>query len=405
MVVTAQSDATRLINARRIRDLLGREGLDAVIAAGFENVVYLTGYCSPANWFLRETRIFAIAAGGSETVPCSVVLPISQVSHYLEFGTGALDLIPYGRTPTYSADSIPVLEQRLVAAARETPQRSPTEALRQVLAGGGLLQGRVGLDIGNLTHDAYREIAAACPGVAFVPATALLREIRAVKTPAELLRLREAARIAQAAITASARATRAGMTELDLASIYEQHVITEGGRTTFACIGFGERGAYSNVTPSRRRLRPGDLIRYDVGCTYEFYHCDMARTFAFGRASRAALDLYRATLEGERRAVEAALPGATGHQVFTAGVEGTRRAGIAAYERAHCGHAIGLEIYEYPLLAPGVDTVLEPGMVLAIETPYYELGTGGFQPEDIVLVTEQGCELLTTPDENLVVLD
>lgn len=404
MAVTARADATPLADGPRLAAVLARDGLEAVLAAGFENLVYLTGYGSPANWFLRETRLYALAVPAAGTIRTSVVLPISLVSHYLEFGADGLALHPYGHVPLYAANGLPPLEERLAAVVRETPFRDVAGALRAALAERGLTRGRIGLDTGSLTLEAHQELAAACPELTFVPATALLREIRAVKTAEELGRLRAAADIAHRAVIASVKTAREGMTERDLARLYEHHVVAQGGRPTFTCIGFGERGAYSNVTPSRRALRPGDLIRYDVGCAYEFYQCDIARTFAFGRATPEARDRYRATLAGERAAIAAAVPGAPAYQVFTAGVEGVRRAGLVDYERTHCGHAIGLEIYEPPLLAPGNETSLAPGMVLAIETPYYELGTGGFQPEDIVLVTERGPEVLTTPDDELVVI-
>jgi Xaa-Pro dipeptidase len=104
---------------------------------------------------------------------------------------------------------------------------------------------------------------------------------------------------------------------------------------------------------------------------------------------------------GEEALFAAARPGATGEEVFRAGVEAVRRAGVPHYQRHHCGHAIGLEPYEPPLIAPGQTIPLEPGMTFCLETPYYELGWGGVQVEDAVVVTEKGCRVLNRSARDL----
>ncbi len=102
--------------------------------------------------------------------------------------------------------------------------------------------------------------------------------------------------------------------------------------------------------------------------------------------------------------LEVLRPGVTAREVFEAAVRATREAGIPGYRRHHVGHGVGLDTYDPPLLDATTETVLEPGMVLEIETPYYELGFGGVQVEDTVLVTDAGCRLLTrTPRELAIV--
>jgi Xaa-Pro aminopeptidase len=395
---------THLLNEQRLEVILEEQQLDGLIATGVENVAYVSGYCCPVFWHVRETTLFALAGGRTGRPFRGVVVPVSQLSHYMEAGTDGLEVRLYGRFPTYAAPSVPAFEQSLLAAMQVDGFPGAVDALVSLLAAAGLSKGRLGLDTTGLDHGAYGRISASLPGVELVPATPVFRQVRAVKTAEELRRLREAARIASTALRRSAVDAREGMTEKALARLYERYVVEEGGKTTFVCVGFGERGAYSNVTPSDRRLARGDLIRYDVGCAYEYYQCDIARTYAFGRVSPAWHRRYEAVVAGERRAIEAAVSRATARDVFTAGVEGVKSAGIPNYARTHCGHAIGLEVYEHPLLSADNPTELEPGMVLAIETPFYELGVGGFQPEDIVLVTERGPEALTRPEQELVVL-
>jgi Xaa-Pro dipeptidase len=86
-------------------------------------------------------------------------------------------------------------------------------------------------------------------------------------------------------------------------------------------------------------------------------------------------------------------------------VEDIRSHGISDYERHHVGHGIGRECFEFPRLAPGVHAVLSSGMVLCVETPYYELGWGGMMTEDTVVITENGTTRLTTSSSELIVLN
>ena len=116
---------------------------------------------------------------------------------------------------------------------------------------------------------------------------------------------------------------------------------------------------------------------------------------------------YDALLAGQDRALGMVGPGATGDEIFNATVQEVRRRGIPHYNRQHVGHGMGLALggYDGPRLAPGDHAPLEPGMVLAVEAPYYELGLGGLQVEDTVLVTEDGCRRWTAMSRNLEILE
>ena len=107
---------------------------------------------------------------------------------------------------------------------------------------------------------------------------------------------------------------------------------------------------------------------------------------------------------GEEQAVKEIRPGIGADVIFRTAVNRTREAGIPHYNRHHCGHGIGLEIYDWPLLAPDVKIPLEAGMVLCVETPYYELGWGGIQVEDTVEVTRYGARYLSKSSRELIQL-
>jgi Xaa-Pro aminopeptidase len=156
--------------------------------------------------------------------------------------------------------------------------------------------------------------------------------------------------------------------------------------------------------PSGRRLRSGDIIRFDIGCRSESYYSDIARTAIFGEPSERQSRFYRAILEGEEAAIGEVRPGVPANKVFATAVEATRKGGISHYKRHHVGHGIGLDLYDVPILNEATVTSLEAGMVLEVETPYYEVGFGGLQVEDTILVTEDGYRRLTSTTSELVVV-
>jgi Xaa-Pro aminopeptidase len=144
-------------------------------------------------------------------------------------------------------------------------------------------------------------------------------------------------------------------------------------------------------------VQDGSIIRYDVGVHYKGYASDIARCFAFRTVSDRARRIQDALVAGLERALELIRPGAIAADIFDSAVAATRRAGLPDYDRSHVGHGIGTAGagYEAPDLKPGDQTPLEAGTVVCVETPYSEVGYGGLQVEDMLVVTETGYDLLS----------
>ncbi len=232
----------------------------------------------------------------------------------------------------------------------------------------------------------------------------LLDCIRMVKTPEEVRRLTRAVEVIETSYLAALDAAREGISEAEMAVIFDQTTIALGCAPVFTVIAFGERSALPNAIPGERRLGPGDLIRFDIGCRADGYASDISRTAVFGQPSAKQRAYYQAILDGEDAGLAALRAGARACDVFAAAVEGTRAGGIAHYRRHHVGHGIGLDVYDHPVLNTTTETTLEPGMVFEVETPYYEIGFGGIQVEDTVVITDTGYQMLTrTPRELRVI--
>jgi Xaa-Pro aminopeptidase len=156
---------------------------------------------------------------------------------------------------------------------------------------------------------------------------------------------------------------------------------------------------------SDRALRPGELVRLDVGAVREGYHADVTRTAVAGAPDARQEMVFETVLGGLEAAIHAVRPGVTAGEVFAAAVDKTRAGGLPRYDRHHVGYGIGLDAREAPVLEAGSPAVLEPGMVLRLETPYYEHGWGGVQVKDTVLVTRSGPRVMNRSRRGLLVLD
>ena len=262
------------------------------------------------------------------------------------------------------------------------------------------LQGaRVGLDVRDVST--AQRIRAACPSLRFEDPTLGFRLSRATKLDGELQLMRHATRITDEAIRGIIPMIRPGTTELDIASEITRHMVRHGGIARFVVVTSGERSSRVDAYARNKALQSGELVRLDIGCTVDGYCSDMARTFSVGMPSAEQQGRYDALLAGEQAEVAALRPGVRACDVYEIAMETVRRGALPEYQRNHCGHGIGLRSHEFPLIGPASDTVLEPGMVFCVETPYYELGWGGMMVEDTAIITPDGHELLSVSTRSL----
>ncbi|HLS19968.1 MAG TPA: Xaa-Pro peptidase family protein, partial [Paracoccaceae bacterium] len=221
----------------------------------------------------------------------------------------------------------------------------------------------------------------------------------------EIRRLRRAAEIAEMSVDAAFAIAATGVTEIDFAREFNRTTVSNDGLPVSICIGFGERSPMSNSQVTERALKPGDSIRFDVGGRYQHYRSDISRCGFFGEPSEKIRRYHNALHKGVLRAHEIIRPGLAINELFERVMETVRAEGLPHYKRNHVGHGIGIDGYDHPNIAPSETSVLEEGMVLCIETPYYELGLAGLQVEDMLVVTADGSETLMKTDGALRVIE
>jgi Xaa-Pro dipeptidase len=393
-----------LLNARRMRALLQAQGIDALVATSPENVTYASGYWALSQWIRRGPQTYVLLPQAGPEQGCIVA------------STSLLDLLAdqeiwidkikrFGYFSTERAESeLPAIDRRQAELYALPDSGTALEALAASVAEAGLGRGKIAVDEIGLFPGHWEQLQKKLPQATLVPGASLFTCIRAVKTPQEISRLRTAAQITERSIQAALRHVRAGVTEKELAVPFHQQGIIEESWPVLGCIGFGSRSAMPNVQPSDTQLRHGDVIRFDVGGRYKHYRADIARIAVFGAPSERVERYHRALHAGVHAGLDMIKPGIKASDVFKTVMATVQREGIPHYRRSHVGHGIGLDGYDSPHLTESSTDVIEEGMVMCVETPYYELGWCGLQVEDTVVVTAQGIESFMKTDGRLVKL-
>lgn len=355
------------------------------------NVAYSTGYRSVAGDIFASHQM-AVLVSQTEVI---LVAPAA------DFGAAAEHLAPNHIEPfgTFFFDSVnedPVISE---VADRNGSFTDAFESAIRRFAVAGL----VGFDAGIDERTAAR--AGGVSGLRLGNIDSWMSKVRSIKLSGEVDRLTKAARLADEGIRVALATAYAGVSENELAAIVGKTMVEGGGTPRFVVVTSGERSALSDARPTDRIWQWGELLRFDVGCTYAGYWSDIGRTAVLGEPSDLQARRYEAIKAGEDSQLRAAAPGKLASELFATAVETVQSAGLRPYRRHHCGHGIGRDVYEPPIVAPRTETPLQEAMVLCFETPFYEIGWGGMMVEDTVVITGDGSQRLNRSDRNLRVVE
>jgi len=294
----------------------------------------------------------------------------------------------------------------LITDDRYTAQAAEESAIEVLIAGGhrqldeilGRVAGlRLAVQADHLTWKAARDIEERL-GAPPLATEGLTRALRLVKSPDEIDRLREAARLTDAAFAHVLEGTlRAGVREIDVALDLERFVRQNGGEGMAfdVIVAGGHRSAMPHGVASGRVLERGDLVTLDFGARVDGYHADMTRAVGIGPVAEPLRGWFDAVLQAQEAAVAAIRPGLSGVDADQVARGRLAEAGIAELFVHSLGHGVGLQIHEGPSLSSRSTDVLAPGMLVTIEPGVYRPGVGGLRIEDLVLVTEGGHEVLS----------
>ena len=227
---------------------------------------------------------------------------------------------------------------------------------------------------------------------------------RRTKLDGEIARIQEAARITELGLAKALESAKPGMSEVELASIIVKEMVAGGGIPRFIVVTSGERASLVDAYATAKTIEPGDLVRFDIACSFQGYWSDMARTAVVGKPTGLQQDRYDALLAGMEAEIDAVKPGVPVSGIFDAAVKAVRSGALPNFTRHHCGHGVGCLGHEAPTIGPQDQSPLEAGMTLCMETPYYQPGWGGMMVEDMLLVADDGARLLTFSDRALQII-
>lgn len=381
---------------RRIREGLKERGLDGALILSPENLHYATGYACHQHTVSRKPEMASVVIPTAEALEPLLICMDFEHPTVVEKVEGI---------PTRAYDSwVGVREYEDIAERREAGQeKKPFSSSMDVLVRSvretGLASGKLGIEEDFVPLQYHALLKERLPEVSFVDISDMLIFARSVKTPEEIDMFRRLTEVADEALLEASRHVRPGATEKDVAQVFRRRAIESGICVPSAWSTFNT-GPNSSMLrlPGDRTIQEGDLFKFDggVNAEFDFYTTDTSRTWIVGSGDPALEELKNRLCAAQRKMIAAAVPGLPINELFSTGFEAVREK-YPSYRRGHLGHSISLgpQTAEAPFIAPGETRPLEPGMILCIEVPCYVRGRGGFNIEDMVLITENGCEVLT----------
>ena len=364
----------------RAAALMDEAQLDALLLTDDRNILYFAGWGD-------------LSPVGARARPRFLILDRQ----------GRLSMLLHTASVTPAADMSWVEDIRPYHLIRGAPAAEVATWLGDL----GLSRGRLGLELGyeqrlDLSIDDFQSLGTALPGVELADAADLLWQLRLVKSPAEVDRIRRACQITSRTYDRLFPKVEAGMTEIELAGLFQRSAAAEGAQAS-ACFVLAGRGRYGrgNAVATAAPVQIGEMVWFDGGANIGGYRADFSRAGVIGGPSDHQRRLHDGMAEVVARVVAEIGPGvATRDLARRCDEELARRGLVVNSGSGRHGHGLGLLVTEPPHVALHDDTVLEPGMVITIEPGCYD-DEGRYHVEDDVLVTASGHEILTECERSL----
>jgi Xaa-Pro aminopeptidase len=355
---------------RRLKKLLPAHRLDALLITHLPNVRYLCGFTGSAG---------AIVIGESKSV----------------FFTD-------GR---YKEQAALEVQGARVVVARKSPLAAAAEWLQPNARKLGLKT--LGVEAEYLTVAERSRLKRAIPsGLRLRDAPPLVEQARSIKDGEEIERLRAAVLLGSSLFDVILKTIRPGVKETEVAAELEYEARRAGadGMSFETIIASGTRSALPHGRASEATIPRSGFVVCDFGVILAGYCSDMTRTVHVGQPDPEMRRVYEAVRDAQQAALGVVKAGVGASEVDQSARKLLQGRGLGRYFTHSTGHGVGLEIHESPRLAAGQKDVLQAGMVITIEPGAYLPGIGGVRIEDMVVVTEQGCEILTPTDKELITI-
>ena len=380
----------------RIKKLLREHGIDGAIASSPENFHYITGIAGHQHTVSRQPGFSeAVLTSDDKTrthaITMDFELPTFQKKLGNDFVVKKYDTWVGVRQWDQIAHGAPAVDPAAMRNSMDVLLESVDEL--------GLANKTIGLELDYLPLNYYNTLREKLPEAKFVDISDLFVFARSVKTPEEIQMFRDLCRIADHGFTEVSKIVRVGVSEKELVDCFREDVIRSGFcvPSSWSMFSTGPNAARLTL-PEDGVVKDGDVVKFDAGVNaeFDFYTTDTSRAWVIGNADPELMRLKDRLYEAQRRMIALAKPGVPINELYHVAYDYVKEQ-YPCYRRGHQGHSLsmGPATAEAPYINPTTTRPLEAGMVLAMETPCYIDNFAGFNIEDMVLITEDGCEVLT----------
>lgn len=352
----------------RFKTALAESEFDVVVAASPENTWYLTGVIIESQRILPER--LAPVVWGKEYDPVHIICANEETQV---------------RKDAWIRDIRSYIEFR----------EEPMQLVGQVITEQGAAKGKVGIEKRFLGVHYYEELIRLLPHVQFVEAGSFFDRLRAIKTPDEVRTMESGAQVTDRAIWKTFESIQPGMTEKQVGIRLSSELILGGAEAqTHQVFAAGTNSFHTHPLAGDYVLKDGDLFRTDFGGFFKGYRSDISRTACVGKPSQRQMDTYKFVWEEHEKLIAMSRPGVTGRELYEWHERVWREKGWSM-RFAHCGHNLGIGVHENPMLRPGDNTPLQPGMCVVIEINHAVPTAELYHLEDLILITESGSRILS----------
>lgn len=381
----------------RIKELLRKKGLDGAIVSSPENFHYVTGFGGHQHTVSRQPGFTLAVMRADDKVPTHLTTMDFEAATFRIKAAGLNFVVdPYDTWVGLKTwDEI----AHGAVVPDKTAMESSMDKLVQFMKACDLANKKVGIELDYLPVPYYKSLTEKFPEAEFVDISDLFVYARSVKQPDEIEMFRKLCRIADHGFTEVSKIAKIGVSEHELSQCFREDVIKSGFCVPSAWSMFSTGPSGARLTlPGDGVVKDGDVVKFDAGVNaeFDFYTTDTSRAWIIGNGDPALLKLKDRLYEGQRRMIAAAKPGLPINELYHTAYDYVKEM-FPCYRRGHQGHSIsmGPATAEAPYINASETRPLEAGMILAMEVPCYIDGVNGFNIEDMVLITEDGCEVLT----------
>lgn len=390
-----------IFNILELEKIFNDYNFDLLILSTKENIKYISGFnpvIKTLNPYYGECYILI-----HRSIPnyISIVHSLGEVDQVLDALVPIKYIETYGKfyreynNKTLDSEEIELMNLSNISFSNETAYNALLNIILKLNGFGEI--NNIAFDEDAFPSKSLNLLKSHYKNKKFYELSNIFRKIRSKKTEYEITQIQKSARINEASILETTKNLYLGISEEEISNIFNQNLVKLGAIPSLTMLKLG-RAAVGGQRKQKQNIKlgVGDIVWFDSDAIYEGYWSDIARVYVVGQHDEELSFKYNALRNGMLEGFEYIRPGRTGSEIFNHIITVIHKSGFKDYRRHHVGHGIGLEPYELPILSPLDNNYIEEGMVISLETPYYEFGFGALHIEDPIYVENKGNRFLTS---------